>query len=60
MQEYQEIKLKGLNGELGETAQFWLIYMELISQLHLLHFAINTNNLTLKINFVTSNIHTLC
>ena len=61
MQKYQEIKLKGL---LGETAQFWLTYMELISQLHLL--LINTNNLTLKIKtrekllpfcFVTNKIH---
>ena len=66
MQKYQEIKLNGLNGELGETAQFWLTSTELISQLHLLHFAINTNNLTLKIKtwekllpfcFVTNKIH---
>ena len=46
MQKYQEIKLKGLQGELGKTAHFWLTYTELISQLHLLYFAINTNNLT--------------
>ena len=46
---YNQIKEKGLNGELGKTPQFWLKYMEMVSKLHLFHFAINTNNYSLKV-----------
>ena len=63
---YNQIKEKGLNGELGKTPQFWLKYMEMVSKLHLFHFAINTNNYSLKVAswdyflplcFTTNKIH---
>ena len=40
----QQLKKKGLEGELGKTAQYWLIYMEMVFKLHQFQFAINTNN----------------
>lgn len=47
---YQAMKKKGINGQFGKTPQFWLKYMEMVTKLHQLHFALNTNNLLLKIN----------
>ena len=31
-EKYQQLKKKGLEGELGKTAQYWLIYMEMVSK----------------------------
>ena len=62
----QQLKKKGLKGELGKTAQYWLIYMEMVFKLHQFQFAINTNNLPLRIDawehflplrFATKKIH---
>ena len=47
---YQQLRKKGLEGELGKTAQYWLIYMEMVSKLHQFWFAINTNNLPPRID----------
>lgn len=66
IKKYQEMKKMGIDGEFGKTPQFWLKYMEMVSKLHQLHFALNTNNLMLKINsweyflplcFMTNKIH---
>ena len=50
IEKYQQLKKKGLKGELGKTAQYWLIYTEMVSKLHQFQFAINTNNLPLRID----------
>ena len=34
IEKYQQLKKKGLEGELGNTAQYWLIYMEMVFKLH--------------------------
>ena len=65
MQRYHELKVKGLNGEFGRTAQFWLMYMQMVGQLQQLHFAVNTNDFLLKIQswedllpcFATNKVH---
>ena len=66
IEKYQQLKKKGLEGKLGKTAQYWLIYMEIMSKLHQFQFAINTNNLQLRIEareyflplcFATNKIH---
>ena len=31
---YQQLRKKRLEGEQGKTAQYWLIYMEMVSKLH--------------------------
>ena len=31
---YQQLRKKRLQGELGKTAQYWLIYVEMVSKLH--------------------------
>ena len=50
IEKYQQLKKKELKGELGKTAQYSLIYMEMVSKLHQSQFAINTNNLPLRID----------
>ena len=66
IEKYQQLKKKGLKGKLGETAQYWLIYMEMVFKFHQFKFAINTNNLLLRIDaweyflplcFATNKIH---
>ena len=47
---YQQLRKKRLQGELGKTAQYWLIYVEMVSKLHQFQFAINTNNLPLQLD----------
>ena len=34
---YQEMKRKALNGDLGCTTQFWMMYQEMIDLIHQLH-----------------------
>ena len=66
IEKYQQLKKEGLEGELGKTAQYWLKYTEMVFKLHQFHFAINTNNLPLRIDaweyflplcFATNKIH---
>ena len=66
IEKYQQLKKKGLKGKLGKTAQYWLIYMEMVFKIHHFKFAINTNNLPLRIDaweyflplcFATNKIH---
>ena len=53
-------------GKLRKTAQYWLIYMEMLSKLHQFQFAINNNNLLMQITawevflllcFATNKVH---
>ena len=66
IEKYQQLKKKGLEGKLGKTAQYWLTYMEMVPRPHQFQFAINTNNLQLRIEareyflrgcFATNKIH---
>ena len=45
----EEVKRKELNGEFGSTTQFWFKYVEMVETLQQFHFALNTNNLSLKL-----------
>ena len=63
---YEEAKRRGLNGEFGSTMQFWLKYVEMVETLQQFHFALNTNNLSLKLQswekflplcFTTNKVH---
>ena len=44
-----KVKRKGFNGEFGSTKQFYLKYVEMVETLQQLHFALNTNSLSLKL-----------
>ena len=65
-QRYQTQFRKCLNGEFGKTAQYWATYMKMVDHLHMLHYAVNTNNCDLRIIiwkellplfFATNRIH---
>lgn len=65
-QRYQTQFHKCLNGEFGKTAQYWATYMKMVDHLHMLHYAVNTNNYDLRIIiwkellplfFATNRIH---
>ena len=47
---YQEMKKKALNGDLGCTTQFWMMYQEMIDLIHQLHYAINVNDFHLRLS----------
>ena len=47
---YQEMKRKALNGDLGCTTQFWMMYQEMIDLIHQLHYAINVNDFHLRLS----------
>ena len=49
LRRYIQVKLKGLNGDYGKTPQYWLTYIQMVSELHLLHFPLKVNNFELKI-----------
>ena len=42
-------KLKFANGELGKTAQFWLIYLDLMKVQHLAHTTVQENDFNMRI-----------
>ena len=44
-----KVKREGFNGEFGSTKQFCLKYVEMVETLQQLHFALNTNSLSLKL-----------
>ena len=63
---YKELKSTGLNGDFGKTPQYWLSYSSMINQIQMLHMAIKTNDLSLKIKcwndllplcFTTNRVH---
>ena len=49
LRRYIQVKLKGLNGDYGKMPQYWLTYIQMVSELHLLHFPLKVNNFELKI-----------
>ena len=49
IERYKKLRSKGLNGDFGKTQQYWLIYTSMINQIQMLHMAIKTNDLSLKI-----------
>ena len=48
--QYEDFKSKIRDGKLGKTAQFWLIYLDLMRVQHLAHTAIHENNLDMKMH----------
>ena len=66
LRRYIQVKSKGLNGDYGKTPQYWLTYIQMVSDLQLLHYSLKVNNFELKIKcwkkllplcFATSKIH---
>ena len=66
IERYKELKSRGLNSDFGKTPQYWLIYTSMINQIQMLHMAIKTNDLSLKIKcwndllplrFTTNRVH---
>ena len=49
LRRYIQVKLKGLNGDYGKTPQYWLTYIQMVSDLQLLHYSLKVNNFELKI-----------
>ena len=49
LRRYIQVKLKGLNGDYDKTPQYWLTYIQMVSELHLLHFPFKVNNFELTI-----------
>ena len=46
--QYEKFKTKTRNGELGKTAQFWLIYLDLM-KVHLAHTAVQENDFNVRV-----------
>ena len=46
--QYEKFKTKIRNGELGKTAQFWLIYLDLMQVQHLAHTAVRENDFNMR------------
>ena len=57
--QYQDLRNRYLNGEKGKTAQFWMIYMDLVELQHLFHYSINVNDFQLRVS-CWRRIVTLC
>ena len=66
IERYKKLRSKGLNGDFGKTLQYRLIYTSMINQIQMLHMAIKTNDLSLKIKcwndllplcFTTNRVH---
>ena len=66
LRRYIQVKSKRLNGDYGKTSQCWLTYIQMVSELQLLHFSLKVNNFELKIKswekllplcFTTNKIH---
>ena len=49
LRRYIQVKLKELNGDYDKTPQYWLTYIQMVSELHLLHFPLKVNNFELTI-----------
>ena len=46
---YEKAKGECLKGEYGKTPHFWMGYVKAVERLHILHYAINTNNFNLRL-----------
>ena len=49
MNQYEDFKVKVRNGELGKTARFWILYLDLVKIQHLAHTAIQENDFEMKV-----------
>ena len=47
--QYEKFKTKIRNGELGKSAQFWLIYLDLMKVQHLAHSATQENDFNMRV-----------
>ena len=47
--QYEKFKTKTRNGELGKTAQFWLIYLDLMKVQHLAYTAVQENDFNMRV-----------
>ena len=63
---YKKLRSKALNGDFGKTPQYWFIYTSMINPMQMVHIAIKTNDLSLKITcwndllplcFATNRVH---
>ena len=48
LRRYIEVKSRELNGDYGKTPQYWLTYIQMVSDLQLLHYSLKVNNSELK------------
>ena len=49
IQSYETFKERCLKGDFGKTPQFWMMYMNLLDRQRKLHYAINTNDFSLRL-----------
>ena len=49
LRRYIQVKSKGLNGDYGKMRQYWLTYIQVVSDLQLLHCSLKVNNFELKV-----------
>ena len=47
--DYNSFKEKCLDGELGATPQFWMLYQKIMDLIHQLHFSVNVNDYFLRL-----------
>ena len=47
--DYNSFKEKCLDGELGATPQFWMLYQKMLDLIHQLHFSVNVNDYFLRL-----------
>ena len=48
IKQYNELAQKCLNGELGKTPQYWMIYMKMIDRIQTLHHSVSANSYDLR------------
>ena len=49
LRRYIQVKSKGLKAHYGKTLQYWLTYIQMVSELQFFHFSLKVNNFELKI-----------
>ena len=49
LNQYEKFKIKTRNGELGKTAQYRLIYLDLMKVQHLAHTVVQENDFNLRV-----------
>ena len=47
---YNNARKECMEGIYGKTAQFWMRYLNSVERMHILHYAINTNNFDLRMS----------
>ena len=49
VQNYESLKQPGSDGELGKTAKFWIMYLDLMKYQQMAHNAVQENDLEMRI-----------